>query len=63
MVIGVQHGIILDGTVFADNDVSVVGTYNRSGPDAGAFPDDHVADDIGSFTDESGRMDARAFTV
>jgi hypothetical protein len=48
-----EDSVVLYGAVLADDDVAVIGADHRAGPDAGAFPDDHVADDVGRFTDEN----------
>ena len=63
VVVGVQGAVVLQGTVFADDDVAVVGPDHRAGPDAGALADGDVAYDVGCLADECRGMDFRKLAV
>jgi hypothetical protein len=63
MVVGVENSVVLYGAVFANDDVAVIGSNHCTRPDAGAFPDGHVTNDIGGFADEGRRVYAGAFSI
>jgi hypothetical protein len=63
VIVRVEYGIVLDRAVLAYDDVAVVGSNHGARPDAGPLPDDHVADDVGCFANEDGRVYPGAFSI
>jgi len=58
-----EDGVVLNGAVFANYNVTVIGPNHGTGPDAGTFSDGHVTYYVSGFTYEGGWMYARGFPI
>ena len=63
VLVGMDHGIVLDVTAFADLDAVHVATQHRAEPDGRTFGDAHVADEDGGRRDEGVRCDLRSLAA